>query len=141
MIRVYWRDYVNCECNHQYTLIMNKEKDLKLRTKRFCVDCIRLAEGLPNTYLGKHIQGQLIRCSSSVAANYRAAKLAQSTAAFVSKISIVIEEADESQFWLELIDNLKLVNSEQRNNFEKEASELVAIFISSRKKLHQRKFN
>ncbi|WP_319231953.1 four helix bundle protein [Draconibacterium orientale] len=120
---------------------MNKEKDLKLRTKSFCIDCIRLAESLPNTYLGKHIQGQLIRSSSSVAANYRAAKLAQSTAAFVSKISIVIEEADESQFWLELIDNLRLINSEQRNNLEKEASELVAIFISSRKKLHQRKFN
>ena len=120
---------------------MNKEKDLKLRTKSFCIDCIRLAESLPNTYLGKHIQGQLIRSSSSVAANYRAAKLAQSTAAFVSKISIVIEEADESQFWLELIKNLKLIDSEQRNILEKEASELVAIFVSSRKKLHQRKFN
>ena len=120
---------------------MNKERDLKQRTKRFCVDCIRLTEHLPDTYLGKHIKGQLIRSSSSVAANYRAAKLAQSTAAFVSKISIVIEEADESQFWIELIDNLQLISSEQRNILEEEASELVAIFISSRKKLQNRKFN
>ncbi|HYQ56573.1 MAG TPA: four helix bundle protein [Draconibacterium sp.] len=88
---------------------MNKERDLKLRTKSFCIDCIRLAESLPHNYLGRHIQGQLIRSSSSVAANYRAAKLAQSTAAFVSKIKIVVEEADESQFWLELIENLQLI--------------------------------
>lgn len=48
---------------------MNKERDLKQRTKDFCVDCIRLTEDLPGTYLGSHIKGQLIRCSSSVAAN------------------------------------------------------------------------
>jgi len=120
---------------------MNKERDLKQRTKQFCIECIRLAESLPNTFLGRHIQWQLIRSSSSVAANYRAANLAQSTASFVSKTSIVIEESDESQFWLELIDELRLINSDQRNKLEKEASELVAIFVSSRKKLHKREFN
>ena len=120
---------------------MEKEKNLKKRTKAFCINCIHLAEELPNTFLGNHIKGQLIRCSSSVAANYRAANLAQSTAAFISKTSIVIEEADESQFWLELIDNFELIKSEQRNKLEKEASELAAIFISSRKKLQNRKFN
>jgi four helix bundle protein len=120
---------------------MEKERDLKRRTKRFCVDCIRLADELPNTFLGNHIKGQFIRSSSSVAANYRAANLAQSTASFVAKTSIVIEEADESQFWLELIDELKLIHSEQRDQLEKEASELVDIFVSSRKKLQNRKFN
>ena len=124
-----------------YAFIMNIERDLKKRTKKFCIDCINLTEELPISYLGNHIKGQLIRCSSSVAANYRAANLAQSTAAFISKTSIVIEEADESQFWLELIDNFGLIKSEQRNNLEKEAAELTAIFVSSRKKLQNRKFN
>lgn len=120
---------------------MKKERDLKKRTKNFCINCIRLVEVLPNTFLGNHIKGQLIRSSSSVAANYRAANLAQSTASFVSKMSIVIEEADESQFWLELIDNFDLIKSEDRNGLEKEASELTAIFVSSRKKLQNRKFS
>lgn len=78
---------------------MKKERDLKQRTKRFYVECIKLAEELPNTYLGNHIRGQLIRSSSSVAANYRAANLAQSIPSFVAKISIVIEEADEWINW------------------------------------------
>jgi four helix bundle protein len=120
---------------------MEKERNLKKRTKRFCIDCVRLVEKLPNTFLGNHIKGQLIRSSSSVAANYRAANLAQSTASFVAKTSIVIEEVDESQFWLELIDDFNLIKSEQRSKLEKEASELTAIFVSSRKKLQNRKFN
>ncbi|NQU84605.1 MAG: four helix bundle protein [Mariniphaga sp.] len=119
---------------------MEKEKDLKKRTKRFCIDCINLANELPNTFLGNHIKGQLIRCSSSVAANYRAANLAHSTAAFTSKISIVIEEADESVFWLELIEEFNLVQTNQRNYLEKGGQELVAIFVSSRKKLQNRNF-
>ena len=120
---------------------MEKERNLKLRTKKFCIECIQLAEELPNTFLGNHIKGQLIRCSSSVAANYRAANLAQSTPSFISKISIVIEEADESLFWLEIIGELEILLSPQRNELEKEAAELVAIFISSRKKLQNRKFD
>jgi four helix bundle protein len=120
---------------------MEKERDLKKRTKTFCINCIHLAEKLPNTFLGIHIKGQLIRSSSSVAANYRAANLAQSTTAFISKTSIVIEEADESGFWLELIADHNLIQSDERNNLEKEAAELTAIFVSSRKKLQNRKFN
>lgn len=120
---------------------MEKERNLKKRTKQFCIECIQLSEELPNTFLGNHIRGQLIRCSSSVAANYRAANLAQSTPSFISKTSIVIEEADESQFWLELINDFELIQSEKRNKLEKEAAELTAIFVSSRKKLQNRKFN
>jgi len=76
---------------------MNKQ-ELKHRTKKFAHSCVKLALKLPNTYLGNHIKGQLIRCSTSVAANYRATCLAQSKASFISKISIVIEESDESEF-------------------------------------------
>ena len=83
--------------------------DLVERTKRFAHDCVKLAVKLPNTYLGNHIKGQLIRCSTSVAANYRAARLGQSKAMFISKLSIVIEEADESEFWLEFIIDERLL--------------------------------
>jgi len=63
--------------------------ELKARTKKFAHDCVKLALMLPNTYLGNHIKGQLIRSSTSVAANSRAVCLAQSKASFISKISIV----------------------------------------------------
>jgi four helix bundle protein len=110
---------------------MNKD-DLILRTKKFAHDCVKLAVNLPNTYLGNHIKGQLIRCSTSVAANYRATCLAQSKASFISKISIVLEEADESEFWLEFIIDEKLLKQEDVESFKKEAHELASIFISSR---------
>ncbi|MEP1141210.1 MAG: four helix bundle protein [Balneola sp.] len=71
---------------------------------------MKLATSLPNTYLGNHIKGQLIRCGTSVAANYRAACVAHSKAAFVAKLSIVIEEADESEFWMEFIIDEKLID-------------------------------
>lgn len=117
------------------------ERVLKIRTKIFCLNCIHLAENLPNTYPGNQIQGQLIQSSSSVAANYGAAQLAQSKPAFVSKLSIVIEEADESQFWLEMISDCSLMNTSERGLLEKEASALTAIFIASCKKLSKRDFN
>jgi len=78
-------------------------KELKGRTKEFAHRCVKLALALPKTELGNHLRKQLIRCATSVAANYRATLLAQTKAAFISKISIVIEEADESEFWLEFI--------------------------------------
>ena len=74
---------------------MNKE-ELKTRTKEFAHRCVKLSTALPKTPLGRHIQSQLIRCATSVAANYRAACVAQSKKSFIAKLSIVIEEADES---------------------------------------------
>ena len=106
---------------------------LKDRTKQFAHRCVKLAMALPETYLGRHIRGQLIRCATSVASNYRAACLAQSKASFVSKLSIVLEEADESYFWLEFIIDGKLLKNELVEPLLKEADELTAIFISSRK--------
>jgi len=78
-------------------------EELKKRTKEFAHRYVKLALALPNNSLGDHIRKQVIRCSTSVAANYRATLLAQTKAAFISKISIVIEEADESEFWLEFM--------------------------------------
>jgi len=117
---------------------MNKN-DLKERTKLFARKCIKVSLLLPNTYLGNHVKGQLIRSSTSVACNYRAACLAQSRACFISKISIVIEEADESEYWLEMIIDEKLVEKEKVTSILKEAHELASIFIVSRKTASQNK--
>jgi four helix bundle protein len=106
---------------------------LKSRTKDFAHRCVKLSLSLPKTQLGKHISGQLIRCSTSVAANYRASLHAQSKAAFISKISIVVEEADESEFWLEFIIDEKLMKKEKVLPLLSEAHELASIFITTRK--------
>ena len=110
-----------------------KSDELKERTKHFAHRCVKLAMSLPNTPLGNHIQGQLTRCSTSTASNYRAACIAQSKASFVSKLSIVLEETDESFFWLEFIIEEKLLKKNLVEPLLKEADELTAIFISSRK--------
>ncbi|PJB13932.1 MAG: four helix bundle protein [Flavobacteriales bacterium CG_4_9_14_3_um_filter_32_8] len=109
------------------------KNDLKDRTKIFAHQCVKLTEFLPNIYLGNHIKGQLIRCSTSIAANYRATCIAQSKPSFIAKISIVVEEVDESAFWLELIINEKLISLEKVEKLLNESKELTAIFISSRK--------
>lgn len=80
-----------------------------------------------------HLHGQLIRCSTSVAANYRAACGAQSKKSFVSKLGIVVEEVDESNFWLEFIKDEKLIMNDQLEELTKESLEFTRIFISSRK--------
>lgn len=108
------------------------KEQLKKRTKIFAHNCVKLTEYLPKNYLGNHIKGQLIRSSTSVGANYRATCLAQSRAAFIAKISIVLEESDESEFWIEFIKDENLIPNEKLEPLHKEAKELTAIFSSSR---------
>ncbi|MBC8430539.1 MAG: four helix bundle protein [Desulfobacterales bacterium] len=107
--------------------------ELKNRAKEFAHRCVRLALSLPKTPLGNHIKGQLIRCATSVAANYRAALLAQTKAAFISKISIVIEEADESEFWLEFVMEEDLMDKKKVLPLFNEAHELASIFVTTRR--------
>ena len=109
------------------------QNELKIRTKEFAHRCIKLALALPQKPLGRHIRSQLVKCSTSVAANYRAACLAQSKPDFVSKLSIVIEETDESSFWMEFIVEEELLDEKQIAPLLNEAKELTAIFIASRK--------
>jgi four helix bundle protein len=90
---------------------MTKE-ELKTRTKQFALLIIKLVELLPNTKAGNTIGNQLIRAGTSVAANYRAACRTRSNADFISKITIVEEESDESLFWLEIIDESNLLKNE-----------------------------
>ena len=108
-------------------------EELKKRTKEFAHRCVKLATALPKTPLGNHIRVQLIRCSTSVASNYRAACHAQSKASFISKVSIVIEEADESYFWLEFIIDENMIERDLIDPLLKEADELTAIFVASRR--------
>lgn len=112
----------------------------KKRTKQFAKGCIRLLEACGGS--GKlfwHIEGQLLRSATSVAANYRAACLAQSNAAFVSKLSIVIEEVDESALWIELLlEEFSFSNTAQLEEWHREATELTAIFVATRKSLNYR---
>lgn len=113
--------------------------ELKRRTKLFAHRCVKLAQSLPKDLLGKHAEGQLIRCATSVACNYRAVCLAQSRASFAAKVSIVLEEVDESHFWLEFIKDEGLLESGRVDPILKEAGELSAIFAASRKTVYHKR--
>jgi four helix bundle protein len=108
-------------------------EELKERTKVFAHRCVKLGLSLPRTALGSHVAKQLIRCGTSVAANYRASLLAQTKAVFISKISIVIEEADESEFWLEFLMDENLMDRGMVQSLFNEAHELSSIFVVTRK--------
>lgn len=106
---------------------------LKTRTKVFAHNCVKITKAFPNNYLSNHLKGQLIRSSTSVAANYRATCVEQSKPSFIAKISIVIEEVDESNFWIEFALDENLIQREKIESLLKESSELTAIFMASRK--------
>ena len=105
---------------------------MKQRTKKFALRILDLADALPHSRSGNVIAGQIVRSGTSVAANYRALCRAKSRADFVNKTSIVEEEADESCFWLELLIDRGLL-SDRRVQLLREANELTAIFVASRK--------
>lgn len=104
----------------------------KNRTKKYAVEIIQFCKLLPNTSEVRIIKNQLIKCSTSVGANYRAACRARSDKEFYSKLCIVVEEADESIFWLEILSDSKIVGNEVKNLI-KEGSEILAIAAKSRK--------
>ena len=116
-------------------------QDLRARTKRFALDVVRLCMSLPKTREMGVFTGQLMRSATSVGANYRSANRARSKADFVNKISIVEEEADESVYWLEMIEELdevtgRKLSAKARQEVERlktEGGELTAIMVSSRK--------
>lgn len=112
--------------------------DLKQRTKQFALRIIKMSDALPSTKAGKVIGNQIIRSGTSVGANYRAALRAKSDADFLYKISIVTEEADESLYWLELIEESGMLPSEKIKDLMKEADELTAIFTSTARKTKEK---
>lgn len=105
---------------------------LKLRTKKFVLASIKLFQSLPKSDEARILGKQFLRSSSSVGANYRAACRARSKAEFFAKLSITIEEADETQFWLEILIESGIVTKDIKD-LMKEAGELVAILTKARK--------
>jgi four helix bundle protein len=112
--------------------------ELKLRTKNFSILIINLVEKLPNSIAGKTIANQIIRSGTSVGANYRAVCRARSDREFISKMNIVLEEADETMFWLELIIDRKWFDINEVSNLLDEGNQLIAIFVSSLKTVNTR---
>ena len=109
------------------------QKELKSRTKQFALRILKLTAALPNEAEARVIQNQLARSGTSVGANYRASCRARSQAEFIAKIGVVIEEADESGYWMELIIEGNILPKEKVIALLQEADELTAIMTASRK--------
>jgi four helix bundle protein len=108
-------------------------EELKERTKRFAIRVIRDLRSLPRNDETRVLARQLLRSATSVAANYRAVCRSRSKAEFVSKIGTVVEEADETVFWLEMLADLELLPSPKATPLLKEANEILAIFAASQR--------
>lgn len=107
-------------------------QELKERTMDFAVRVLTMVDALPTTTAGKTVGNQIARSGTSVAANYRAALRAKSDADFINKITIVLEEADESGFWIELAEKAKLPPYKRLKALLQEAEELTKIFNATR---------
>jgi len=117
----------------------SRTEQLRARTKEFAIRVIHLFQALPSSKEAQIIGTQLLRCGTSVGANYRSACHARSRADFISKIGVVTEEADEAVFWIELLSDLKVVKKERLDDLLQEARELTAIFAGSRQTAKQRR--
>jgi four helix bundle protein len=111
------------------------------RTKKFVIDNIKLFRLLPKTEEAKIIGRQLLRSSSSVGANYRAVCRARSQAEFYAKLSIVVEETDESLFWMEVLVEAELVKQTEISALMNEANEILKVVSTARKSVSDKKEN
>src|SRR5437867_3306182 len=112
---------------------MTQSEVLKERTKKFAISIIKLFRMLPKTEEARVIGKQLLRCGTSVAANYRAVCRARSKAEFIARIGIVVEEADEAVLWLELLAESGIIAHGKTEDLLAEARELTAIFTASQR--------
>lgn len=112
---------------------------MKNRTKALVLEAIKFYQSLPKTEEAKIIGRQFMRSSSSVGANYRAACRSRSKAEFFSKLSIVVEEADETAFWLEILIEAQITNYENANKLLIEVNEILAIMAKARKTVGDKK--
>jgi four helix bundle protein len=111
----------------------DRAEALRARTKAFALDVIRLVRTLPSSEDGRVMGRQLLRSATSVAANYRAVCRARTRATFAAKLDIVVEEADESAFWLELLGEADVISSERLRPLRQEADELTRLFAAARR--------
>jgi four helix bundle protein len=110
---------------------LQKAAELKQRTKPFAIRIVKLFRSLPHTPDAQTLGKQVLRSGTSVAANYRAVCRARSKAEFISKMGIVLEEADETVFWLELLNETDVLRPERTMDLLKEPNQLLAIFGAS----------
>jgi len=106
-------------------------EELKDRTKKFAIRVVKMCRALPRSEEARIIRQQVLRSATSVAANYRAVCRARSRAEFIAKIGIVVEEIDETAFWLELLVDLELVSAQRMVGLMRETNELLAIMAAS----------
>jgi four helix bundle protein len=114
------------------------EQAFKQRTKELALRIIELVESLPKTKIAEVISRQLLRCGTSVGANYRAACRGRSTADVLAKLAIVEEEADETAYWLELLVESGTVDQNRIADLLKETNEITAMVVASIKTLRSR---
>ena len=110
-----------------------KPEELRNRTKSFALRIVRLFRALPRPPDAQVIGKQLLRCGTAVAANYRAVGRARSRAEFVARIGVVVEEADETVFWIEMLSDAGIVKPERLKPMLDESNELLAIFAASQR--------
>ena len=110
---------------------MHPAEELKNRSKHFAIRIVKLFRSLPRTEDARIIGKHVLRSGTSVAANYRAVCRARSKAEFIAKIGVVVEEADETTFWLELLVDAEIVREPRMRGLMSEANELLAIFAAS----------
>jgi four helix bundle protein len=111
---------------------MSSPQDLRDRTKSFAVRIVRLYRSLSYKADAQVLGKQLLRSGTAAAANYRAACRARSKAEWIAKIGVVVEEADESLFWLEMLIDCELIPARKLQALVKGGHELSAIFTASR---------
>jgi four helix bundle protein len=112
---------------------IDKHKELKDRTKAFALRVIKMSDVLPRTRAANVITNQILRSATSMAANYRAVGRARSKAEFLSKLGVVVEEADETVFWLEMLADSGIVPANKMRKMFDEANQLMLIFSASRR--------
>jgi len=112
---------------------LSQSEQLRERTKQFAIRIVRLFRALPKTEEARIIGKQALRSGTSIAANYRAVCRARSKAEFVAKMGVVVEEADETVFWLELLVDTAVLSQTRMNGLLTEANELLAIFAASQR--------
>jgi four helix bundle protein len=110
---------------------MYPAEELKNRSKQFAIRIVKLFRSLPRTEEARVIGKQVLRSGTSVAANYRAVCRARSKAEFIAKIGVVVEEADETVLWLELLVDTEIVPANRMTDLLSESNELLAIFAAS----------
>jgi four helix bundle protein len=110
---------------------VSRPEQMRERTQAFALRILRLFQALPRTDEARILGRQALRSGTSVAANYRAACRARSKAEFIARMGVVVEEADETVFWLELLVKGKIVSESQLSDLQREAQELCAISSAS----------